>query len=209
MPNVMRGLAAVLPALLAACAGAPAVPPILSLDGRPCVARPDLAGAQALALDAGKPIKLDLDAGAACLEPRGGGRSAYVAFRLPRSEQPYLLTVTSAPLGDTLFSPRLMLLDEQGNVLREVPRDEFMAHGVALYAGLRAAPAERYLIVASDAPSVGQHMSHIIGESHVTPVPIGIGAVAIINSGSEKQQVITYAHNGRVTVSAQPIPKAN
>ena len=117
--------------------------------------------------------------------------------------------MTSAPLGDTLFSPRLMLLDEQGNVLREVPRDEFMFHGVALYAGLRAAPAERYLIVASDAASVGQQMSHILGESHLTPVPIGIGAVAIINSGSEKQQVITYAHNGRVTVSAQPIPKAN
>src|SRR5260370_1163757 len=128
-------------------------------DGRPCVPRRDLPGGQALALHAGKPIKLDREAGAACLEPGGGGRSAYVAFRLPRSEQPYLLPVTSAPLGDTLFSPRLMLLDEQGNVLREVPRDEFMAHGVALYAGLRAAPAERYLIVASDAPWVGQHIS--------------------------------------------------
>jgi hypothetical protein len=208
MPSVMRGLAAVLPALLAACA-APAVPPILSLDGRPCVAHPDLARAQALALDAGNPVKLDLDAGAACLEPGSGGKSAYVAFRLPRSEQPYLLTVTSAPLGDTLFSPRLLLLDEQGNVLREVPRDDFMFHGVALYAGLRAAPAERYLIVASDAASVGQQVSHILGESHLTPVPIGIVGVAIIHSGSEKQQVITYAHNGRVTVAAQPMPKAN
>jgi hypothetical protein len=204
----MRGLAAVLPALLAACA-APAVPPILSLDGRPCVARPDLASAQALPLDAGNPVKLDLDAGAACLEPGGGGRSAYAAFRLPRSEQPYLLTVTSAPLGDTLFSPRLVLLDEQGKVLREVPRDDFMFHGVALYAGLRAAPAERYLIVASDAPTVGQQVSHIIGESRATPMPVGIGALVIINSGSERQQVITYAHNGRVTVAAQPMPKAN
>jgi maltose operon substrate-binding protein precursor MalM len=208
MPNALRGLAALLPALLAACA-TPAVPPILSLDARPCVGRPDLAAAQALPLDAGKPIKLDLDAGAACLESGVGGRSAYVAFRLPRSEQPYLLTVLSAPLGDTLFAPRLMLLDEQGKVLREVPRDDFTFHGVALYAGLRAAPAERYLIVASDPLAVGQHMSHIIGESRMTPVPVGIGGVFLINSGSEKQQVITYAHNGRVTVTAQPMPKAN
>ena len=207
MPNVMRGLAALLPALLAACAS-PAVPPILSLDGRPCVARPDLAGAQPLPLDAGKAVKLDLDAGAACLE-RAGGRSTYVAFRLPSAEQPYLLTVTSAALGDTLFVPRLMLLDAQGSVLREVSRDDFMFHGTSLYAGLRAQPAERYLIVASDAPSVGQRVSHIIGESRATPVPVGIGAVAIINSGSEKQQTITYAHNGRVTVTAQPMPKVN
>jgi hypothetical protein len=208
MPNVTRGLAALLPALLAACAS-PAPPPILSLDGRPCVGSPDVAGAQAVPLDAGNPVKLDLDGGAACLEAKGGARSAYAAFRLPASQKPYLLTVTSTPLGDTLFAPRLLLLDGQGRVLREVPRDGFLFHGTALYAGLRAAPAERYLIVASDAPSVGQQVSHILGESRAIPVPVGIGAVALVRSGSEKQQVITYAHNGRVTVTAQPMPVAN
>jgi hypothetical protein len=202
--SVKRGLAALLPALLAACA-APAVPPILSLDGRPCTAQPDLAAAQAVPLDEGDPVKLDLDAGAACLDG-AGGRSAYVAFRLPRSEHSYLLTVTSTPLGDTLLAPRLVLLDATGGVLREVPRDDFRFQGTALNAVLRAAPAERYLVVASDAPSVGRQISHILGESRATPVPVGIGAVAIIHSGSERQQVITYAHNGRVTVLAQPMP---
>jgi hypothetical protein len=205
MRVLVRGLAALLPALLAACAS-PAVPPILTLDGRPCAARPDLAAAHAVPLDARNPVELDLDADAACLEPGGGGRSAYVAFSLPTSERPYLLTVTSAARGDTLFAPRLILLDAEGAVLREVPRDDFMFHGTSLYAGLRAAPAERYLVVASDASLVGQHVSHIVGQSRAIPVPVGIGAVAIINNGSEKQQVITYAHNGRVTVTAQPMP---
>lgn len=208
MPSVTRGLAALLAALLAACA-TPAPPPIVSLDGRSCVASPDLAGARAVPLDARDPVKLDLDGGAACLEAGDGARSAYAAFRLPASEKQYLLTVTSTPLGDTLFAPRLLLLDANGAVLREVARDDFMFHGTSLYVGLRAAPAERYLVVASDARSVGLQVSHIIGESRTTPVPVGIGAVALIHSGSEKQQVITYAHNGRVTVSAQPMPVAN
>jgi len=197
-----------LPALLAACA-TPAPPPIVSLDGRSCAASPDLAGAHAVPLDARNPVNLDLDGAAACLEGKGGGRSAYAAFRLPASAKPYLLTVTSTPLGDTLFVPRLLLLGAQGQVLREVARDDFMFHGTALYAGLRAAPAERYLIVASDAPSVGQRVSHIVGESRAIPVPVGIGAVALVRSGSERQQVITYAHNGRVTVTAQPMPVVN
>ena len=207
-PHRARGLAVLLPALLAGCAGAPAVPPVLSLDAQRCGARPDLAAAQIVPLDAGQPVKLDLDGHAACLESRGG-KSSYVALRLPESAQPYLLTVTSAPMGETLFSPRLMLLDGEGRTLREVPRDDFMFRGQTLSARLRAAPAERYLIIASDPPSIGQQVAQITGDSGMIPVPVGIGAVAMIHTGSEKQQRFTYAHNGSVTISAQPMPKAN
>ena len=195
-------------AALAACAAAPALPPILSLDGHPCAERPDLVGAEDLPLDAGHPVKRAFDADAACLETAGSGKSVYAVFRLPQSGEPYLLSVTSAPVGETLFSPRLVLLDGQGEILRRVPRDDFMFHGTSLYAGLRAAPAERYLVVASDPASIGQQVSHIVGDSRMIPVPVGIGAVAMIHSGSETQQFFTYAHNGSVTIVAQPMPKA-
>ena len=192
---------------LAACAAVPSAPPILSLDGRACVDRPDLASAEELPLDADKPVRHAFDAGAACLET-DSGKSAYAVFRLPRSDDTYLLSVTSAPAGEALFSPRLMPLNATGEITRDVPRDDFMFHGPSLYIGLRAAPTERYLVVASDPASIGQQMSYITGDSRMIPVPVGVGAVAQIHLGSETQHRLTYAHSGTVTVAAQPMPKA-
>jgi hypothetical protein len=183
------------------------MPPITSLGDRNCVADVDLSTARALPLDPDKRVSADLDATALCLQPTGAAKSAYVVFELPAAATPYLIDVTSVPIGQTLLSPRLMLLDGRGTLLREIPRDAFLFHGVSLYASLRWRPTERYLVVASDAASVGGQQSHIDGRSRAIPVPVGIGAVAVIHSGSEEVDDVTYAHNGRVTVTARPVPK--
>jgi hypothetical protein len=196
---------------LAACATEPAPLPITSLDARDCAVQPDLGGARALPLDTDKPVTVTvtIDRDTACWAANEGAKSSYVAFRLTESTEPYLISVTSVALGNTLFAPRLALLDDRGEILRRLSHNSFVFHGSSLYAGIRVHPDERYLIVASDPDVVGQQFSQISGGVRSTVVPVGVGGFAAIYTGSESTQASTYAHNGRVTVSAQPVPKAN
>lgn len=204
-----RRSSAVLPVLLmAACAVAPGPPPTIDLSTRDCAITPELGDARPLLLDPGKAQTVNLDAASACWQMSADSRSAYLVFRLPDAATPYLVGVTSEPQGQTLFSPRLVLLDGDGNVARELRRDAFMFHGAALYASIRSHAGERYLVVASDPGSVGQLVSQISGSTQANAVAAGT-AVFAIHTGSEASNVFIYAHNGTVTVSAQPLPKAN
>jgi hypothetical protein len=202
-------LPAFLPALvLAACAESHGPPPVTSLAERECASAPDLSGARPLLLDPDKKQTVDLDAATACWQTSEDTRSAYLVFQLPDSATPYLVDVTSAPRGNTLFSPRLILLDDEGKVARELRRDAFMFHGASLYTGIRSHAGEHYLVVASDPGSVGQQVSQISGNTHASMIMAG---TVMFNSyaGSEARNVFTYAHNGAVTVSARPLPKIN
>jgi hypothetical protein len=194
---------------LAACATEPGPLPITNLDARDCAARPDLDGARALPLEADKPVTVKIDRDTACWAANEGAKSSYVVFRLTESTEPYLISVTSVALGSTLFAPRLALLDERGEILRQLSHNSFVFHGSSLYAGIRVHLGERYLIVASDPDVVGQGFSQVSGATRSTVVPVGVGAFAAVYTGSESIQAYTYAHNGSMTVSAQPVPKAN
>jgi hypothetical protein len=181
------------------------LPPTLSLDGRSCTAQPVLTGAPAVTLD-DKTVTATLDASAACWQASAGPSSAYAVFELPKSQDSYIVSVISAPVGQGLFAPRVIMADREGNALREVSRDSFLFHGLTLQANLRVRPSEQYLIVASDPQSVGQDVSQIVGKIQTTAVPVGLGIV-IVNTGSEATSTLTYAHSGIVKVSARPIPQ--
>jgi len=193
---------------LTACAASPGPPPAISLAGRSCVAAADLAAAKPVTLDAGKTVEVNLDDHAACLEPPGGPKSAYAAFQLPLSAEPYLVTVLSTPIGQGLFAPRLLVLDAQGATIREIPKDSFTFHGAVLHAAIRAHADERYLIVASDPASVGQTVSQL-SEATQSTLLCGPMLCSAYHSGSETSNTLTFAHNGSITVSAQPVPKLN
>jgi hypothetical protein len=196
-----------------ACGNDRGPPPITNIAALTCSPRPALAEAKPVPLDSDKAVTVTLDGNASCLEQPGGLRSLYGAFKLPDgSSQPVLVSVTSTPLGAGLFSPHVLMLDERENVVREIARDAFMFHGNKLYVGIRLHPEERYLIVASDPQSVGSQISRIT-ESTSTAGGSAIGGGVIvfytIHSGSDRESNFTYSHNGTVTVSAEPMPKAN
>jgi hypothetical protein len=198
---------------LAACAtNTPPPAPIVSLESRSCAEAPDLTTATPLSLGppgvTPVPVTLTLSGDAACLQTPENLRSAYVVLQLPEAAEPYMLTVTSTPQGSTLLSPRLLLLDGQGAVLRDRRRETFLSRGTSLYTNLRAFPSDRYLVVASDPGSVGQQISQISGETKTTTVPIGVG-IMMIHSGSESTHSSIYSHNGTVTVVARPLPKGS
>jgi hypothetical protein len=193
---------------LGGCNHTPPPPARISLDGLSCVASPVMTTAQSLPLDEGKAVTVDLETVNNCLQGQDGSKSAYVLFALPASPTTYLLTVKSIPVGSALFSPHLALLDTQGQLIREIKRDSFSFHGSALYVGIRAAPTDRYLLVASDPQSVGQTISQV-AEGTETRTAYGGVFYMQYSVGSDASINLTYAHNGKVTVTAQPMPKAN
>jgi len=185
-------------ALLTGCTPPP--PPTTSIADRACIAMPDLTSATALDLPT-RQVRVTLDGTAPCIETNDT-RSVYTVFRLPEADGEYLLSLTSAPLGEGLFYPRVTALGANGNVLREIPRDSFVFRGNTLSLGLRMRPEEKYLLVMSDPENTGQNISRI--EEAVTATTYAVGAV--VYSGASTTANYTYAYNGVITVSTSEAP---
>jgi len=190
--------------VLAGCAAAP--PPTTSLEGRSCTARLDLANPRPLVLSGGS-VKVTLDQTSSCLEA-AGEKSTYLLFRLPDAAEEYIVSVSSEPLGRGLFAPHLLLLDDAGQLQRQLPRDSFMFHGAALAINIRVHPGERFLVVSSDSDTTGQQISHLVASTNVTTVSTGFVAFNV-HTGAENTNSYTYAYNGVVIVAAVKIPKVN
>jgi hypothetical protein len=196
-------------ALLAACpATTPAPPPVLSLDGRSCHAGADLSRAYVLSLDTEKETTVTVDSDRDCLSHANGTKSTYVAFRLPAGAEPYIVSVASLPRGNALLSPFLMLLDEKGVPLRELPSETFLFRGQGFAANFRARDNEYFLVIASDPAAVGQTTSRIVGATQGTTASTGT-AFFMIYTGSESKSTLTHAHSGTLNVSVRPVPKTN
>lgn len=192
----------------AGCVTTPPLRPVVRLDDRLCATAPPLVTDRVTPLLFDKELTVELDQEFACLEGRDGKRRSFVVLALPERPDSYILGVTSTPRGTTLLSPRMQVLDATGVVLRERPRDAFMFHGTALYAGMRAYPGDRYLLITSDPDTVGQQVSRIVGSTQANVVPVGTGFI-MVNTGSEANQGATFTHNGSLTVSARALAPVN
>ncbi len=197
--------------VFAAC-GANSPPPIVSLADRACGAKPTLIGAPALALGKDNKIEIAVDGNAPCVQAANGSRSVYVAVALPLTGTPYVLSVRSAILGQTVFAPRMALLDGQGRTLREVPRSAFSFHGSDIYAAVRSHADEHFLVVFSDPGTVGQAETQIhesVQQDTYTSTGRGGTVTFTTLSGFDRAVGFTYAHNGQLTISAEPLPGVN
>ncbi|HXC54015.1 MAG TPA: hypothetical protein VNU97_01850 [Rhizomicrobium sp.] len=210
--HLRRGIALLAVLAAAACAHAPPdVAPILDLADRSCVPEPALAAALATAAtvdgDREKPAVATIDAQTPCLAGPAG-KSLYVLFALPGGG-PYTISLSSVPLGRSLFAPRASVLDGDGKLLRDLPIDGFLFRGTNLTTLYRSHPGERYLLVASDPPSVGRLISRVNETVQQTYASTGY-ATFVIYTGSDIATDTTWAHNGEVTLSVvadKPAPK--
>lgn len=202
-----KHLTASIVALAAAACVRNQPPPLLTISERACAPVPDLSAAFPVPIKTDSAAKVAMDNGAACLQPAGEARRLYAVFRLPTSNEPFSLSVTSTARGLGVFAPYLLLLDETGAQRRAIPHDRFVFRGNTLQVGFRPQPGETYLLVASDPDVVGQETKGIVGGTNMTAVPMGTGGVLYIYSGNETTQSITRAHSGVITVSANPLPK--
>jgi hypothetical protein len=203
----LRPLGCAAALLLSACVThEPAPPPLLDLSTRDCPQQFDLATPQFLALEGdGNTITRTIDNSAPCIQLADGSKSLYEVLQLPDSTGSYMVSVDSAPVGQGIFSPRVAFLDAAGTMLREVPRENFLFHGASLHAGARVHAGERFLVVASDPHTAGGTVSQIVGSTQANTVSTGM-VMFTTHTGKETASTYTYAHGGRVTVEAKPIP---
>jgi len=197
--------------VLASCA-APPVVPVVSLADRACAARPTLIGVPTLELGDKNKMEITVDGGESCVQAANGSRSIYVAVALPLTSVNYVLSVRSTILGQTVFAPRMALLDGQGRTLREIPRSAFNFHGSDIYAAVRSHADERFLVVFSDPGTVGQAESQIhegVQQNTVVVAAPGGSVAFTAFSGIDQTVGFNYAYNGRLTISADPFPGTN
>ena len=203
-------VALTLAVLLTGC-GSPGPAPIVSLADRACTPQPSLLGTPTLLLGNSNKMDVAVDAGAPCVQAPDGSRSAYVAVALPATSVPYVLSVRSVILGQTVFAPRMELLDGEGHVLRDIPRSAFMFHGASLYAAVRSHADDRYLVVISDARTVGETRTQVheavVHSEAETVTPSAVVAFQV-NTGNDHTEAFTYADNGKLTIAATPLPAA-
>ncbi|MEP0708178.1 hypothetical protein [Parvibaculum sp.] len=199
-----------LAAALGGCATrAPDLAPLVQIAPKSCTAAPDVTRAHALPFDTedkAEPVRLTIEEQSPCLD-EGGVKSLYEVFALPELSYPIIVTVRSLPSTSGILAPRIVLLDKDGGMLRELDREAVHFRGTALTAMLRTRPEERYLVVASDPDVVGSDISRVHGA--VNQQMVSTGAVMFtVYTGSESTANMTYAHNGTIQVSARAIPTA-
>ena len=202
-------LAALLP-LVAGCASKqPPVPPVLDLAGIDCVATPDLASATPLTFDEKKTtaVTTTVDAMTGCLKT-DAGVSTYEVYRLPDTDQPYIYEVASIPQGKVMFGPKVEILDQDGNELKEVSRDSFLFRSAALSVQRRSNTDERYLLVMSDPTLVGQTLKRLSANVDRSVATTGLFTFTVYN-GSDQSVDLVFAHNGKLTVSVWALPVSN
>jgi hypothetical protein len=176
-----------------------------------CAAAPSMAPATAMMQkkkDAPFEATIRFSDGAACVTDTAGNKGVYAVVDLPAGEAGRIVTVTSYAMGQTIFSPRLEFRDAQGALVREVGRGDFMFSGTSLQVQVRQREGERFLIIASDGSSVGKTVEQIQA-NRVTSGAM-VGAVYVpINYGTEGKSQLVFAHNGEVTTTLAPMPKAD
>lgn len=199
---------------LAACAK-PQVPPILEVARSDCTSMPDRATAAVLlppaAIDVDdpastvpdRPLEMTIDGDSPCLQGDEGLRSLYALAALPQEEDPYLVRVTAEPGDEGFFAPRLLLLDEAGQPLREIAPENFVFRGLRLTGQFRVQPEERYLVVASDPASVGvreERLASRVDSYQVMLSPVWFSEIRI---GRDERVGLVRSHGGHVTLLAR------
>jgi hypothetical protein len=134
-----------------------------------------------------------------------GQPALYAVFRLPTLNRPDIIAVDSEALASIMFAPHLLLLDAQGAIKRDVSRDMVMFHGRDLRVLVRSHPDETYLVIASDSGLVGKSVSRI-DDSISMFAAGGPGLMAMIHTGSESTDTLSFSHTGKVEITLSPLP---
>ncbi len=193
---------AVMATMMSGCADK--TPPMLTINTANCVATPDLGSAHPVTVKDAASVAFDDTT--PCLQPSGAVARLYTVFLLPESDAPRSIFVKSVPRGQGVVAPHVMVLDQEGKPIREIPHDRFLSRGGSLQAGIRMQTGERYLLVASNPETVGHSSSEIVADIQQTMVATGTGGYFFVNTGKETVRKLTRAHGGTIVVSAELVP---
>lgn len=194
------------------------IPPIVTTVQQYCESLPDLTMAKQITTGILGGATIDFDDKSACLQPEGESPKLYAVFRLPQHVTGrYYISVNSVPgLRGNLITPHLILLNEHGSVQRRMTPDNFVFRGTSLNTKFYPHTGDTYLLVTSDPHSIGQISPQIIASTYKftrkTPTNVdNKGKIETITTeetrGRERVELLTRAHNGTISVSAEMLPQ--
>lgn len=206
------GLAAI--AATAALAGCTTMPPppvaTLTFAGTSCAAALDLS--QALSLTPEKEralytVTTQIGSATPCVL-RDGQATAYLLYAIPADAGDKTLTVGGYLEPLRIFSPRVAVLDGQGETSRSFRSDEFMYRGPNYSVLFRPRPGERYVLVTTDDTRVGQtYDSIVIGVTTTSTGAVAGSALAAglvgggtVSSGTDIGLSRTFSYEGAAQV---------
>lgn len=193
--------------LLAGCVRANDAPPTLTLAADHCDSAPNLALAQELPLGDKKSVAktVDVKADGPCLRGEEGRARLYTLFRLPTDAgTPFTLQVSSPAQGKVVLAPKIVLLDAEGGVSREIADSALLFRGGALGTLFRLRTEDRYLLVTSDPDRVGKRFLRTATTMTSTTVSSGSG-FATFHSASDQTADYTFSHTGKLDVRVEPL----
>ena len=211
MRSVLNFGAGALALSVAACA-VPHDPPLLTLGSLACDDQPVFEDAQPVPFDRLGGTGAKLGTAGRCVRRNDGPATTYAVFELPATTQPYRVNITSIASGGTLVSPRATIYDAARQPVRVLEPSEFRPTIIGLRAGIRLRGGERWLVMEADHAAVGQPVKLRLGglrpgEVQVaSSTPVFIYVPASSCPDIVRENSATYSLNGRVNVSALPIP---
>ena len=185
----VRLLAVPLLAALAAGCVTPAPPlAVTAYAAENCDSRPNLAAAASLTPERPKryfAVTTPVHAMTPCL--RGAeARTPYVVYALPAAGAARMIEVGGQIEAARIFSPTVVVLDEQGGVMRTFAADQYLYRGGVFSVQFVPQSGERFVLVTADPTRIGQRYDAIaIGTSTTTiatPYFVSNGAAASIRT---------------------------
>ena len=190
---------ALAPALLAGCVTVPpATPPTLNYAGHNCETAPNLVLAASLVPEepeAHYMVSTPVDDLTSCLRD-GALPTPYVLYEIPSTEV-RMIEVGSVLEYMRIFSPHVVLLDQEGNRVRSFTPDQYLFRGGFFSVQFRPQAGERFILVTADPSRIGQSYDAIAISTSTTTIWTGYGA-ANWTSGHDQSVKRTFSYQGAV-----------
>jgi hypothetical protein len=201
---------------LVGCETVPPIPPapsVLEIVGKSCTQTPSLSSPVSL-VPKKKPQPTLYEAtnvgpSSACVT-RNGKSSNYIVYALPNAPQNHTITVGGQKELLRAFAPSISVLDANGVVIRDFPRDRLTNFGSTFAVQFRPSEQARYIMVQSDPELVGTVMSAF--ETNIVSTTGYTYNAATYTSGSyqnyagrEGNTTRSFSHEGIVSVYVQAV----
>lgn len=206
MSHRSNWLAAAVLVALSGCASAPAPKPVdltqtCLTDIRQLPAHP--VGIQAANSKKLKPR--DYAEVAQCVQGSDGSKFAVALFKLDSVQMPVNLRVVMSESRGGVLAAAVTTLDENYAQIDRVGFDRFVNRGTTNTLDVVINnPATRYFLISPDSAEVGKSERQFRTQFNSTAIPVGLGAMIVLQTGHADESHRQYSAAGMLSVSVQP-----
>lgn len=195
-----------------ACQSAPVIPPsaVVELTQKDCAEAVSLTDALDLTPEKKKKWiqqQFKFDETTACAQVEGVPVN-YTVYELPALAPKHTFTVGGAKSAVRTLGARVVLLDGEGEIVREFADEKYMDIKHTYGVQFRPRENEKFILVHTDAGLVGEAVhttEQILTTTQYQYATAAGGGIAYVQSGYEKEHARTYSHEGSLFIGIQAV----